>query len=190
MLYKYNPESIKFEPILLRKYVPYLVIFFIPYLIVLGAFFYPENEIEKNEDIYYENKLIVLNEFNSFSEEKLIKYIKQLNFKYPHIVLAQSRLETGHYKSLIFKENNNLFGLKEAKSRIKTAKGTRKSHAYYDHWTESLIDYALYSATYLSRIKNEEQYFDYLKQNYAEDTLYVNKLQHIIEKEKLKLLFE
>jgi uncharacterized FlgJ-related protein len=189
MLYKYNSSSIKFEPISFKKYIPYFIIALIPYLLLLGSFFVPNIEEEIIEDDY-ETSFIVLNEHNSFSEKKLIRSIKQLNFNFPHIALAQSKLETGNYNSLIFKENNNLFGLKEAKIRIKTAKGTRKSHAYYEHWTESLIDYALYSATYLSKIKNEEQYFDYLRQNYAEDTLYVTKLQQIIEKEKLKSLFE
>lgn len=188
MFYKYNSESIKFEPV---NVTPvkwwYVLIAIIPYLLVLASFLIPsENNIISFEK---EKQLIILTNENQFSEEKLVDKIKQLNFKFPHIVLAQSKLETGNFSSLIFKEQNNLFGMKEAKVRINLAKGTRNNHAYYDSWNESLLDYALYASTYLSKIKNEEQYFDYLRQNYAEDTLYVTKIKNIIHKENLELLF-
>ena len=52
-----------------------------------------------------------------FSEENLIRYMKELNIKYPHIVLAQARIESGTYTSNIFKENHNLFGMKKAYQR-------------------------------------------------------------------------
>lgn len=123
---------------------------------------------------------------NMFSEDILIQMMKDLNIKYPHIVLAQARLETGNYKSKIFNDNNNLFGMKEAKVRIHTATCTQHNHACYENWKESLYDYAFYQATYYSDVKNERQYFRKLDNSYAEAKNYSDKLKIIIERENLE----
>lgn len=114
-----------------------------------------------------------------FKEEELIAYIKELNIKFPHIVIAQAKLESGNYTSKIFKENHNLFGMKEAKVRISTNKGTNRGHAMYESWQQCVIDYALYQATYLSKFKTEEQYYAYLAEHYAEDASYVKLVKKI-----------
>jgi len=103
--------------------------------------------------------------------------------------MAQSIVETGHWDSKIFKENHNLFGLRQAVIRINTANGTQYNHAYYDNWKESLYDYAFYSCRYLSSISTEEEYFQYLQKNYAESPTYVETLKNTIKKENLKLIF-
>ena len=136
-----------------------------------------------------EEKIIVVREYNGFTEKALIQKIKSLNFKFPYIILAQSYQETGRYKSTIFRENNNLFGMKEAVLRTNLAQGTNRGHAIYDTWQDSVIDYALYSATYLSDIKTEGEYFEYLRQNYAEDKSYVTRLKALIKKNDLKSKF-
>lgn len=117
---------------------------------------------------------------NEFTEEKLMSYIKQLNIRFPHIVLAQAKLETGNFKSRLFKENNNLFGMKCATKRPFTHKGEQRGHAKYDKWQDCVIDYALYQAAYLSKKKTESEYFAYLSENYAEDTNYIVTLKKII----------
>jgi hypothetical protein len=134
-----------------------------------------------------ETKAIILRESdkaNEFSPEKLKAYVLELNIRFPYIVYAQAQLETGEFKSKIFKENNNLFGMKVATRRPTTNKGEDNGHAFYDHWKESVVDYAFYSAQYLSHIKSESEYFDYLSQSYAEDAQYVTKLRKIISKTK------
>jgi uncharacterized FlgJ-related protein len=139
---------------------------------------YTESEIE-----------VISSNYNEFTEDKLVQRIKELNFKFPHIVVAQAKLETGNFTSKMFSENNNLFGMKQARQRINTAGGTQHGHAYYDTWLESVYDYAFYSSTYLHKIKNERDYFNYLSQSYAEDPNYITKLKSIIERENLKSKF-
>lgn len=123
---------------------------------------------------------------SSFNEREYTRFMKELNIKFPHIVLAQSKIESGFYSSKIFKENNNLFGMKKPMSRATLAKGTKRGHAYYDHWTESVIDYALFQSRYMSHLKNEEAYLNYLGAHYAEDPKYVSKIRTLIEKENLE----
>jgi uncharacterized FlgJ-related protein len=119
-----------------------------------------------------------------FSETNLVNKMKEINIKFPHIVLAQAQLETGNFKSKIFKHNNNMFGMKEAKSRVKLSLGTKNGHAHYATWIESLYDYAFYQCRYLGKINNETDYFNYLSKTYAEDPNYISKLKKMAEKNK------
>lgn len=129
-------------------------------------------------------------EDSEFSQEALVKFLKETNIRFPHIVLAQSILETGKYRSEVFVMNHNLFGMKQAYIRPTTALGTSIGHAYYNNWKESVYDYALYQAAYLKNIKNEDQYLEYLGSNYAEAEHYVRALKRIIKKNNLEELFE
>ena len=140
-----------------------------------------------------EKELIIINiqnEQNKFTKEKLVEELKRLNVKFPHIVMAQSILETGHWESEIFLENHNLFGMKEARVRINTAEGTNKNHAYYNSWEESVYDYAFYQCRYLSGLRTEEEYYTYLGRSYAESDNYVSTLKSVVKRENLKKLFE
>jgi len=186
MYYKFNEQTLDFER---TKITNKSLIGFGAVVGLLLVFGFTSNPADNVKNLSQEEKLIVVREYNEFSEVKLIEKIKELNFKFPHIILAQSYQETGHYKSGIFLENNNLFGMKEAKLRSNLAKGTNRGHAYYETWQESVIDYALYYSTYLSDIKTEGEYFEYLKQNYAQDPTYVQRLKALINKRELKNKF-
>ena len=142
------------------------------------------------ENLTEMEKAIVIKKTDEFEKEKLVQMLKDLNVKFPHIVLAQSIQETGHWKSGIFLENHNLFGMKEAQRRITTAEGTNRNHAYYNHWRESVYDYAFYQCRYLSGIRSEAEYYQYIGATYAEDSGYVEAIKRVIERENLKSLFE
>lgn len=122
----------------------------------------------------------VVDQDDRFSEENLLILLKELNIKNYQVVYAQAVLETGHFKSKSFTIGNNLFGMKVAKQRPTTAAGEYLGHAKYNSWKESVYDYALYYSKYLSKFSTQEQYLNYLKQHYAEDPTYINKLLKII----------
>lgn len=165
-----------------RKHIGFLVFGFSLGWIVMTVLLFNNArvQLEIREII---NEKIVLDSL-TFSQDNLISKMKEINIKYPHIVLAQSQLETGNFTSKIFKHNHNLFGMKEAKARVKLALGTKSNHAYYNTWVESLYDYAFMYCRYLGKINNEEEYYNYLGRVYAEDPLYVNKLKKLAEKNK------
>lgn len=135
-------------------------------------------------------KVLLIEEHNLFTEELLVEEIAKLNFKFPYIVLAQAILETGRFDSKIFKENHNLFGMKEARVRLNLAKGTQYGHAYYDNWKESIADYALWYSTYAYKCKTEKQLYKLLDKQYAEADAYVSSLQQVIIINNLKEKFE
>lgn len=188
--FKIDSKTLELKPI---NVVGKIVITTIIATIVIGSIlFYSGYKTGKNvlTGLSEEEKLIIIQEYNKFSEDKLIEKLKELNVKFPHIVLAQSKLETGNFTSKIFKENSNLFGMREAKQRITTAKGTENNHAYYHTWYESVLDFSFHQCKYLSGINNEDQYFQYLSQNYAEDPNYISILKNIIQKNNLKDKFK
>jgi hypothetical protein len=185
MFYKYNEDKLAFEQVKTATFIKGGLII-LAVILAIGFGVVPRATIH---NLTPEEKLIVVREYNGFSEAKLVDQIKTLNFKFPHIILAQSYQETGHYKSTIFRENHNLFGMKEAVLRTNVAQGTNRGHAYYEDWQSSVVDYALYYATYLSDIKTEGEYFEYLRQNYAQDPTYVERLKSLIKKRNLKAKF-
>jgi len=186
MLYTYCKRQLLHKKVNLFKVSVFVLAFIgtissVSYFIGISSGFQNMTEVEK---------AIVIKRSDEFSKEKLVQMLKDLNVKQPHIVIAQSMTETGHWKSGIFLENNNLFGMKEAQRRITTAEGTNRNHAYYNHWRESVYDYAFYQCRYLGDIRNEAEYFQYLSASYAEDPNYIEVLKDVIKREKLKELFE
>jgi hypothetical protein len=118
-----------------------------------------------------------------FSEDLLKKCLEYEGVLYQDIVILQSHLETGYFTSDIFLNANNLFGMRYPIHRPTVATGIYKEHAQYAHWSDSVIDYALWQKYYLSRGYRLESEIDsdfYLVFlnciPYAEDKRYVSKL--------------
>jgi hypothetical protein len=189
MLYKFCNKKLDYVRVKMGKSIIYLLLI----IISCGGICYSIGRYAQIYDLSdFEKEILVLTHdeiFDKFEEDKLTQMLGELNVKFPHIAVAQSILETNHWKSNIFSSNNNLFGMRQAKSRITTANGSVSGHACYNHWRESVYDYAFYQASYLSKIKTEKEYFNYLSLNYAEDSSYVSKLKTIINTYQLKEKF-
>ena len=193
MLYTYCKESLSFRKVKPKQKHGIILglVFLVGYVTLTAMVSNAKQEGFKEAlDIPIESVNIILEaDSNKFSQDNLVKELKKLNVRFPHIVLAQSILETGYWESRIYQENNNLFGMKQARARATTAKGTQLGHAYYDDWKESITDYALYQAAYLNKLRTEKKYLNYLDRNYAEAKNYDKNLIAIIERENLKELF-
>ena len=187
MLFEFDHKTLSYNKVG-KKYV--IIMCSILLFISTAMFIILKNSLNNIRYISKETKSIIIKESdkqNEFTPDRLRQYILELNIRFPHIVYAQATLESGNFKSDIFKANSNIFGMKKATSRPTTNKGVQLDHAYYDNWRKSVDDYAMFSAAYLNEIKSESEYFEYLKQNYAEDPNYVSKLKSIIAKiNKLK----
>lgn len=117
---------------------------------------------------------------DTFSTDKLKDYLYELKINYPEVAIAQSMLETSNYKSPVFMQNHNLFGMKEPSIRPTTAVGTENGHAYYKDWRGSCVDYALWQARYTSKIEDRDAYIRYLGAVYAEDGMYEVKIRKLL----------
>ena len=105
MLYRFNSNELIFKQLKFKNYVIGSIVLslLLTTAYTLGRFTKLNNLSE-----YEKNILLINMKQEPFSEEKLIALMKELNIKFPHIVMAQSKLETNNFKSAIFKENHNL----------------------------------------------------------------------------------
>ena len=185
MLYTYDKKNLEFNKVD-RKQVT-LILGGLLSILAFSTSITPGIRTDKETITIVEHDTVYTQQF---SEENLIRYMKELNIKYPHIVLAQARIESGAYTSNIFKENHNLFGMKKSYQRASTATGIHRGHAEYAHWTHSVIDYALWQNKYLSRARTESEYYEYLGKHYAEADHYIASLKAKVKNEKLEDLVE
>lgn len=198
-VYEFCAQSFNYKKLNIIRFFKKFYIIFIVFglgigylsILIFQTFFLPDISLKDIPEITQKyEKILIAEEENRFTEEKFIAKIKELNIKHPHIALAQSYLESGMFTSKMFKENNNMFGMKEAKSRINLAKGTQYKHAYFESWEDCLLDYAYYRATYTSKLKTEQQFYIYLGNYYAEDPNYVSKLKNMVNRYNLKDKFK
>lgn len=122
-------------------------------------------------------------------EDSVAYYIHRLEFEHPHIVFAQAKLESGNFNSLLFRQNNNMFGMRFPKSRETVAIREVKGFSYYESWQHSVIDLRIYYSLYLDG-KTEDQVYSFLRKRYAESPSYISALQKIIQRERLKEKFK
>lgn len=108
--------------------------------------------------------------FSKSPQEGLIEALEYYKVKHPQIVYAQAVLETGHFKSDLCLNGNNLFGLYNS-----------KKHRYYtfDHWKDCII---AYKEMIQYKYKDGDDYLNFLKEiGYAEDSEYICKLKELIK---------
>jgi hypothetical protein len=180
--YRFDPEKLTFKK--KRDWNSFLaVIFFFAMIFVIVVIsFWAKTKLEPTQ---FEKELIVFENDSSdtsFTFDRFKQFVVDAGIKFPDIVIAQAVCESG-FKSTIWKENNNPFGMKMAKSRNTTAIETNRNHAKYKNWQMAVIDYAYYQAVFMRKVNSRENYFKALN-SYAEDPNYENKLKTIIRKHK------
>lgn len=105
--------------------------------------------------------------------ELILQACEYYNIHHSDIVVAQAILETGHFRSENCRVNNNLFGLFNSK---------KKEYFKFDHWTSCV---KAYRDMIQYKYKENENYFMFLNRiGYAEDSLYNQKVQRIINRYK------
>jgi len=190
-LFKFNTEEVVYEKIKKSDIVKhYAKIFSVGLTIGVATTFY----LTKQSNKLYENIPVIISEYKEEEKptaENVYKYMKQINLRFPEIVLAQTILESKHYNSLLLSNNNNLLGLKEARQRVTFSTGTLFNHATFKSWKRCIDDYAVYQTKYYSKVETEEQYYNcLLESGYAEDPAYVKKVKQIRNGDKVKKIIK
>lgn len=173
-------------------------------VLVLSLLLFPYNQSESynTNDIlqvyhYEPSKALPIPELTL---ENVEKEVRKNNILCAEQVCAQIKLESGNLKSWLLKRTNNMLGMRFPYRRSTTAVGiflpskdtivygTQKellvyrkelSYAVYKNWTDAIKDYKLWQD---QTFNLKKRYMDFLKQNYAEDTLYISKLNYITSK--------
>lgn len=109
--------------------------------------------------------------FNQSPEEGLVEALNYYGIQYPQIVYAQALLETGHFKSKLCTQYNNLFGLYNSRTR---------SYYRFDNWWDSII---AYKNKVQYKYKGNTDYYTFLVNlPYAMDPNYINKIKQLEHK--------
>lgn len=185
-LFRYNKETLTFDRIKIKPKV------YISTILLIGGIYWlgwVSNIQIVNRIVHHKTTDTVLVHGQPFNEKALIELIKDCNLKYPHIVLAQAKIESGNFKSNIFRQNNNMFGMRRARMRVTSAQSEKDTFAYYRDWMDCVYDYAMYQTSIMCDVNSEEEYLNKLGEKYAQDSSYVPAIKSLIEREKLRSKF-
>lgn len=148
-------------------------------LITIVILLFSNNIIAKGRLISINNDSLELNYNNVYKE------IRKHNIEFSDIVFCQAILESGHFKSKIANNNNNLFGMRHPKKRITKSKGSRYKYAIFDNWQDSVSDYKLWQINFLrERYISRGDYMNYIEKKYCGYSNYIIKLNKIHKKYK------
>lgn len=101
------------------------------------------------------------------NDKNLMAELVRQGVKHPRIVLAQAKLETGHYTSDVCRRHNNLFGLRHSKGYYR-----------FSNWQQSVTAYKKYVQY---KWDGKTNYYAFLRQiNYAEDPAYTKRLKDLV----------
>lgn len=131
----------------------------------------------------------VSNSYKPFSIDNLKAEIVRQGIKQPNIVLAQATWESGHFKSDIFKENHNLFGMKQPKVRKTLATGENRGHATFNNWVDSVKDYKIFQDENGYSGLSYDQYMKKLDTDYCPGCNYSKNITSMIKYNKKNNIF-
>ena len=119
--------------------------------------------------LHIDNKDIQPDFFSKLPQEGLMEALEYYEIKHPQIVYAQAILETGHFKSNVCLNYNNLFGLYDSKN---------KDYYKFNHWAESIVAYKEWIQ---KKYQPPNNYYVFLEEiNYASDKEYISTLKSIV----------
>jgi len=104
--------------------------------------------------IIYRTKEIIVEkmvpEDIKLTDSAIVKELIKGGCMLPNVALAQAKLETGHYKSQVCKQNKNLFGIK--KHKCKYVSGENLNHATFKTYKDNIKCYLHIQEHYLKNI--------------------------------------
>ncbi|QQV90348.1 mannosyl-glycoprotein endo-beta-N-acetylglucosaminidase [Cellulophaga phage Omtje_3] len=110
------------------------------------------------------------------------------------LLYAQAWHETGDFKSPVYEQNKNLFGMRHPSKRKTLSQGSNLSHAVFKNHKDSIVDYFYRQQNFRIPNTSDTLYMQAtVKSGYAEDTSYLTKWESIYKKMKFpvsnKLLY-
>lgn len=182
--FTYSDEDITYVPvkkrlISLKSFTGLLSITLLLTVLLISGF--TVSDTQCTDEFEVETQVMVLKAQNRFTEDLFIRELVNTRVRFPHIVLAQSYLESERFSSPIWVENHNPFGMKLSKIRPTVSIGENRGHASYKTWKDSVVDYIIWQVSFTRNIYDEYDYLEYLDRVYAEDGSYKKKLISIIQ---------
>lgn len=138
-------------------------------------------KIQKEEQILsleYSIGYWFINTPEEINDTVLYQFLLDNNAWYPDILLKQAKIESANYSSNVYKNTNNLYGMKKVGKRQTTQlNNTYNGYGSYNNWCLSVLDRMLWDMFVFKGEKPSRE--EYLKEMsiYAEDKSYLTKLK-------------
>lgn len=118
-----------------------------------------------------------------FSEDNLRNLLILLNVDHVEIIINQAKIESGWYKSPLFKNHNSLFGMhypliRDSYAYEYTIADNGRKCASYRSWQSSVLDFILRIEYYKNLGFPTKDYYLFLEEtNYCEKDIYIDLLK-------------
>ena len=170
-LYQYDKSELRFKEVSLKYYViRFLAILFVFSGLSFGV---------ATKVIYETIPMVYVAEKEQFNIENFKKEVFNSKIRFPNVVWKQALIESNRFKSPVFLEANNCFGMKISVSRPSMQIGEYLGFAEYRNVHECLADYAIWQMAYCKEIKTEEEYIDFLDKIYCPNQGYKELLKQM-----------
>lgn len=145
-----------------------------------------QEQVQKDEEIMnleYSIGYWFIHKPGEVNDSTLYALLVENKAWYPDILVKQAKLESGNYSSVVFRNSNNLYGMKMVGKRNTTQVGNYSGYGVYNNWCLSALDRLLWDEF---RFKGEkptrEEYYKAID-IYAEADSY----QKLIDSVKLNI---
>jgi hypothetical protein len=122
-------------------------------LVLLGAsltaMIYMSNNVQVNTRKVHTTDTVYIEDV-PLTDSAITKELTQLGCMLPNVALAQFKVETGHFRSAICRENKNIAGIRNSASKL--SKGLNRGHNVYSTYRDCLRDYVRIQNKYLKNI--------------------------------------
>jgi uncharacterized FlgJ-related protein len=117
---------------------------------------------------------------NQCTLDNIRYWATRFNIQYIDIFMQQVILESGNLTSHIFRENNNLVGMRKPARRKTTAIGKLNGYAVYRNFVDAIEDYSLWQIDRQQlTIVSADDYYELLQRVYARSKDYVKRLKTV-----------
>lgn len=165
-IYKVNKDTLDPEEGLDYK-IPFLTSLIINGLLVTALINNDTKVINRTKIISTTDTVIVEQKDVALNDSAIAAELTKLGCVLPNVAVAQFKIETGHYKSAICRENKNLAGIRNSASPLSI--GKNRGHNVYATYRNCLRDYVRVQNKYLKNIDGK----------YAEAKGYIQQIKKV-----------
>ena len=122
------------------------------------------------------------------SQKILYQYLLSIRAPHAKIMLIQALIESGEFKSALFKKNHNLFGMKIVTNRASSSPMQNAGYQSYNNYFESVTDFCLWEYSRGVETISDQEFINFLSKIYAEDPNYALKIRKKLKEIDFKKL--
>ena len=165
-VYKIDKETLKPKQCIDYK-IPFFALLGVSTVTIASLINRDPHRIIKTRVINTIDTMIIKDMDIKLNDSAITAELVKLGCVLPNVAVAQLKIETGHYKSAICRENKNLAGIRNSASPLSI--GKNRGHNVYATYKDCLKDYVRVQNKYLKNIDGK----------YAEAKGYIKQIKKI-----------